>query len=508
MSVTVRWVLAQPDLFLRLCGGASGLDRDIEFAITTELSDPSPWLSGGELLLTTGLGAPSGADGYEDYVRRLFDAGVAAVGFGVGLTHAELPEELIAAADRIGLPLLEVPLPTPFAAVTKRVMDSLAEQRYDALLRASRAQPRMTRAVVQGGARATVRELAVATGATVLLLDRRGRLLEHHPAKVDTGTVAQVSDLIDSVSEAASSIVAQAHSGQSMTVQRIGLGSSLHGCLAVVSTKPLGSVDQVLLGHATSLLALDFEKPVRLRAAQNQLNSQILGLLLSEEIDLEPAREQLAPAADDRGAIRALVVDCGSPDDAVAVAASIESAENAAGRPLFLRRADGRVTVLLRGTDDVTFARTLLAGAGESERRSARIGLSGPLPVERFAEAIDQAQLAASAAGAGAAPLEFAALTGSALLTFDATRQVLRSVAETTIAPLAEHDRDHGTDLVASLRAFLEANGHWESAANALGVHRHTLRSRIAKIESLLDCRLGVARVRAELLLAIIASQA
>ncbi|WP_280499610.1 helix-turn-helix domain-containing protein, partial [Nocardia farcinica] len=98
------------------------------------------------------------------------------------------------------------------------------------------------------------------------------------------------------------------------------------------------------------------------------------------------------------------------------------------------------------------------------------------------------------------------ALTGRTLLTVDATRQVLRSVADTTIAPLAAHDRDHGTDLVASLRAFLEANGHWESAAHALGVHRHTLRSRIARIEALLGCRLDVARVRAELLLALIAA--
>ncbi|WP_433609758.1 PucR family transcriptional regulator [Prescottella agglutinans] len=508
MGVTVRWVLAQPELFLRLRAGASGLDRDIEFAITTELSDPSPWLSGGELLLTTGLGAPSGADGYGDYVQRLFDAGVAAVGFGVGLTHATMPDELVAAADEIGLPLLEVPLPTPFAAVTKRVMDCLAEQRYDALLRASKAQPRMTRAVVQGGARAIVRELAVATDATALLFDRRGRLLEWHPADVEDDTIAEVSDLIGSVSETTSSLVAQAHSGQSMTVQRIGLGRHLHGSLAVVSPKPLGPVDQVLLGHANSLLALDFEKPVRLRAAQNQLNSQILGLLLSEHIDLEPAREQLAPAADDRGVIRALAGVCTSPEDAAEVAASIETAMNEAGRPLFLRRADARVTVLLRGTDDAAFARALLVHAGEGVRRSARVGLSGRLPVARFVEAIDQAQLAASAAGAGAAPLEFSALTGSALLTLDSTRQVLRSIADTAITPLADHDRDHGTELVASLRAFLEANGHWESAAGALGVHRHTLRSRIAKIESLLDCRLDVARVRAELLLAIIASQA
>jgi purine catabolism regulator len=75
------------------------------------------------------------------------------------------------------------------------------------------------------------------------------------------------------------------------------------------------------------------------------------------------------------------------------------------------------------------------------------------------------------------------------------------------IAPIDDYDRVNGTELLGSLRAFLEANGHWESAAAAMGVHRHTLRSRMARIEALIDCRLDVARVRAELLLAIIARQ-
>lgn len=75
------------------------------------------------------------------------------------------------------------------------------------------------------------------------------------------------------------------------------------------------------------------------------------------------------------------------------------------------------------------------------------------------------------------------------------------------ITPIEDYDRDNGTELLASLRAFLEANGHWEAAAITMGVHRHTLRSRMAKVESLIDCRLEVARVRAELLLSIIARQ-
>lgn len=106
---------------------------------------------------------------------------MAAVGFGTGLSYPEVPADLVAVADEIGLPLIEVPLPTPFAAVVKRVMSRLAEQEYEAVLRASRAQPRMTRAVISGGTAATVRELAIATSATVLLLDVAGRVLESSP---------------------------------------------------------------------------------------------------------------------------------------------------------------------------------------------------------------------------------------------------------------------------------------------------------------------------------------
>ncbi|EUA66023.1 pucR C-terminal helix-turn-helix domain protein [Mycobacteroides abscessus] len=69
---------------------------------------------------------------------------------------------------------------------------------------------------------------------------------------------------------------------------------------------------------------------------------------------------------------------------------------------------------------------------------------------------------------------------------------------------IVEHDAVHGSELMTSLRAYLEANGHWESAATVVGVHRHTLRKRIETVQSLLACDLDIARVRAELLLAML----
>ncbi|MFC9835650.1 PucR family transcriptional regulator [Rhodococcus sp. NPDC127530] len=507
MTVPVRWMLSQPDLALELKGGAAGLGNEITFAHTTELQDPFRWLSGGELLLTTGIRLPLTAADRARYLRGLGEVGVAAVGFGTGLSHPEVPEDLVSVADEIGLPLLEVPLPTPFAAVVKRVMNRLAEQEYEAVLRASRAQPRMTRAVIQGGTGATVRELAVATSATVLLLDLSGRVLESHPAQPAEDVLGELREVLEAGTGGASSSVSLARSGASITVQQISVGSTPHGHLAVISPTALSHVDQILLGHANSLLALDFEKPVRLRTAQNRLNSHALGLLLTEDRDLAPAWSQIRHAADADGMVRGLTVVAETPALAERVESAVAVAMNKAGRQLFSRRHDTRVTVLLRGTDDVDFARAMLRGLSAPARKAIRAGLSGKREVAGLVAAIEQSQLAASAAEAGAEPLEFAALTGSALLAFSSTRAVLNSLADTMIAPIDDYDRTNGTELLGSLRAFLEANGHWESAAAAMGVHRHTLRSRMARIESLIDCRLDVARVRAELLLAIIARQ-
>jgi purine catabolism regulator len=112
---------------------------------------------------------------------------------------------------------------------------------------------------------------------------------------------------------------------------------------------------------------------------------------------------------------------------------------------------------------------------------------------------------AAAMAKRGGAPVEFGAVAGQILLSDNASRKVLATVAEAVLAPLVEYDREQRGGLIEALHAFLEANGQWETAAAELGIHRHTLRNRIRTAERLLDCDLGVARVRAELLLSLLA---
>src|SRR4051812_10966582 len=100
--LTVRSLVRE--LGLELTAGEDAADAPVRWVHITELPDPTPWLSGGELLLTTGiqLGDESSQ---RDFVRRLADHQLAALGFGIGFNHAELPDALVDEARKLGFPV-------------------------------------------------------------------------------------------------------------------------------------------------------------------------------------------------------------------------------------------------------------------------------------------------------------------------------------------------------------------------------------------------------------------
>jgi purine catabolism regulator len=131
-------VLRTPRLRLRLLTGHDALDRPVRWVAVSELTDPTPYLEGGELVLTTGMrwSPDQDAAAVRDYVGALVRRGVTGLGFGIGVAHDDVPAPLVAAAEAAGLPLLEVPRATPFIAVGKEVSRLLAREEYEGLTRA------------------------------------------------------------------------------------------------------------------------------------------------------------------------------------------------------------------------------------------------------------------------------------------------------------------------------------------------------------------------------------
>ncbi|MFF0095526.1 PucR family transcriptional regulator [Streptomyces canus] len=498
MGVPIAWLMHRQDLRLKLLAGRGGLDRDVVWAHSIELADPAPWLTGGELVLTTGLRLPADAGACTDYVTRLTKAGVAALGFGVGLSHQQVPEALVGAAEEAGLPLLEVPLPTPFVAVTKVVMERLAQQQYEGVVQASRVQPRMTRAALRGGAQAVVRELAVSTGTSVVFLDHESRVRAAHPPDV----AAPGATVFAGLGSAEPTTAAVSSSQDGVTaVHQVRVGPRVHGRLVVEAERALTPVDHLLLGHAASLVALEAEKPLSLRDEQHRVNGLFLRLLLDGTVAAPLARDHLSEAGFPvRDGIRVLALRGGSPRQSLQTVGE-ELAER--GLPLFGRVHAACAAVLLPAGHAAT-AQTVMDGARARLRSCTWAGLSDAHDLTDGPAALTEALNAASVAQArgSQAVVPFESLAGQLLAATPQTRKILVTLAEAQLAPLAAHDTAHGTHLLVSLRAFLEHNGQWEAASTALGVHRHTLRGRIERVRGLLGADLDSAHVRAELLLA------
>jgi PucR family transcriptional regulator, purine catabolism regulatory protein len=132
------------------------------------------------------------------------------------------------------------------------------------------------------------------------------------------------------------------------------------------------------------------------------------------------------------------------------------------------------------------------------------IGVSGPIPPTTAARGVVPAGLAAAAARREQCRIGwFDDLTLSAVLADEAVRSRVWTLARPALDALVRDSTPREADLVASLEAFLQHNGSWEATARALGVHRHTLRARISRVEELTGLSLEVAENRVMLLLGL-----
>ncbi len=183
------------ELELEVMAGEAGLDRAVRWVHSSELEDPTPWLSGGELLLTTGLAFGDEAQ-QRAYVERLAAHGLSGLGVGVGFSHERAPDALLAAAAEHGFPLFEVPYELPFIAITEKAFTHLVNEQYAVLRRALSAHERLERIVLsERGLDGVAGELAALIGGPALIFDGRGELLARRGTLADAAVAALSAEL-------------------------------------------------------------------------------------------------------------------------------------------------------------------------------------------------------------------------------------------------------------------------------------------------------------------------
>jgi PucR family transcriptional regulator, purine catabolism regulatory protein len=486
------------DCGLELVGGTDGAERPIRWVHISELEDPTPWLSGGELLLTTGIQL-KGAARQRRFLARLAERGLAGLGLGTGFEHKRLPKPLLDEASKRGMPVFEVPYEMPFIAITERAFARLVNEQYAVLERGAKVHERLERLVIEGrGLEAILGSVASAIGGSAIVQDANGRELARHPSKGGPCAAALAALSAEVAARRATSALTpfepqhQSLAGRALAVPVPGRrGGSPVAWLTVVGQRGrLGDFERLAARQGSMVVGLELMRERVVRETERRLAGDLLSEALGSRLDSDELRGRLRPfgiGAD----VAVLVFELEDP----------HAAEQALeGRPLLCAVIDGRAG------DPVEVAgslRSALAGThGQMRAAASRRTAVGSLR-RAFHEA--RCALEATALADGDAP-EVAShqdLGAFTLLLSLQDEDALRLYSDGLLEPIERTEGEYGGELLRSLEAFIEHNGNWERAARQLYCHRHTLRYRIRRIEELTGRDLSRATDRIELWLAL-----
>jgi PucR family transcriptional regulator, purine catabolism regulatory protein len=477
MTITVRDLIRLPHLRFTLVAGEGGLDHEVTWVHTSDLPEPWKWHGAGELLLTNTVGLPAGEPEQVQFVERLSECGASGLGIGLGLSGPSLLGGALRRAGDLALPLLTVPLSTPFTAVVRAVADANTRAESRQLWQVSRLYELLRTSVAAGNSGPELfRQLGDELGVRLSVVDpATGHSL------VGDGQCGYAAELAAGYASHGNELPAMlplrpphAEPGAVSAVAVAMPGE--HPAALVVESTDGRLPSTVLLHHVAVGGALELARLTEAQERERRIGANLLTRLLDRRIDPQAAQLQLAELGLDLAEcvlIAARAAGDGTPVHRRLAAARV---------PHALLHRDRAVYLLLPAPAAATAVAAETwpspadgpAGLGVSDRIAAP---------SRVADAVQEARWALAVATASG---QRTAHYGDESMTLPPrTPAEARVLVSRILAPLIRHDAQHGTDYVATLRVFLQADRSWRDAAAELHVHRQTLGYRLRKIEQL-----------------------
>jgi purine catabolism regulator len=508
--LTVESLTSELDLEIA-AGREAAAEREIRWVHISELSDPTPWLSGGELLLTTGIMLDT-AERQREFVQLLAKSELAGLGLGTGFDHSEIPEALLAEADSLGFPVFEVPYEKPFIAITEAAANRLVNEQYDVLSRGLAVNERLEKLVLQGGGLQKIaREIASAVGGSSLVLDAAGEALAQGGRRLPAALLSSIASEVGTRNARATPFVPERSelTGRALAHPVAPRGGPAEAWLVAVRREgELGDFERLCVQQAAIVVALELMRERVARETERRLSGELLAATLSGRLAAADVRDRLTPfGVGERAALLAFELA-----DPAAAQTTLEQHLSGEGRPALVAPHPAGRRDLLCAVTDVGDLDPIELAAGarralEGAHGPTRAASSRALPTERVRHAFHEARCALEATGFanGTAP-EVAShrdLGAYTLLLSVQDDEALRLYCDSVLGPIEDSDQRYAAELLRSLEAYIDRNGHWERAAGDCYCHRHTLRYRIKRIEELTGRDLSRANDRVELWLAL-----
>ncbi|ALV32604.1 PucR family transcriptional regulator ligand-binding domain-containing protein [Streptomyces sp. CdTB01] len=534
----LRALLDTDALGLRLLGGEDELDRTVRGVMTTDLRDPSRYLSGGELVLT-GLAWRRDANDSEPFVRLLVQAGVA----GLAAGEAELgdvPEDLVLACARNRLPLFAVHESVAFATITEHVVRQVSGERAgDLAAVVDRHRRMMTSGPAGGGPDVVLDLLGSDLDLRAWVLSPTGRLIAGSkvagpalPAEVCAGLAAEHLAATRtgrrgphrlSVGQTTYSLFPIRSSGRSPQAARDVRETVLSDWLLAVEADagdwPAERLD--LLQGVTQLISVERDRRDAARTVRRRLAQEVLELVQTgaapaeiaarlrvaapvllpglgaaphwqvvvARVEWQDAGVEAGPVA--QALLEEILVDPlatgPEPSDRIAVAHTGEEAVALVPLPAVSAEHDGSETGILAEALLQSVREPLSAGLDDDGRLT--LGVSAAVhSAEGLRGALEEARHARRVAAARPGRVCAAGhqeLASHVLLLPFVPDDVRRAFTARLLDPLRDYDRRHRAELIPTLEAFLDCDGSWTRCATRLHLHVNTLRYRVGRIEQL-----------------------
>ncbi|MGV8858260.1 PucR family transcriptional regulator [Rhodoglobus sp.] len=505
MPTPLADVIATERLALRPLTAADTFERTVTWVHNSDLDDPTPFVTEGQLLLTTGRqfvdnAAPNAVPDFDSYVARLTGAGVAAIGFGTEVITHGVPAGLVAACSAAGLPLFEVPYRIPFIAISRLVADNEAEQARAGFDRALAAQNDIASAAVgKGRLPAAAASAAEHLDCGVWIFDADGELISdssepQRGAKASRASASRPADAAPAIRSSVTTLLGRARRarvveqlpGEHRVVQTLGPSGRLCGAIAWSRDTEFGALDNSVMTVLAALAEVSLEQTENLRVGHRAILEQLFQLLKDGRVDSV------------RRAVRVAGIDL--PAERFAVAALELSQTTASIRDVLERRAARAESTFFAVADGRHLLVLIDASQLRAEKRffvanELTVGLSTVLGWSELTVAITQAVRSLEAAPAGAIT-EFDSLVGESFFGLLASSSVA-DIAHARLASVIESA--DGLALLRAAQVWLRHNGQWDPAARELGIHRHGLKSRMQRLADLTNLGLDTFQGRAEL---------
>lgn len=481
MAITVRELTRLPHLRFALVAGEAGLDHEVSWVHTSDLPEPWKWHGAGELLLTNAVGLPVEETEQVQFVERLSECGASGLGIGLGLSGPVLLPGALRRADELALPLLTVPLSTPFTAVVRAVADANSREESRQLWRVSRLYELLRTSVAAGSSgQELFGKLGEELGVRLSVVDpATGHSL------FGEGECRYAAELAAGYGTHGNALPAMLplrapHAGPG-TVAAVAVAVAVampgeHPTALVVESTDGRLPSMVLLHHVAVGGALELARLTESQERERRLGANLLTRLLDRRIDAQAAQLQLAELGLDL--VTCVLIAARAAGDGTAAHRRLAAARV----PHALLHRDYTVYLLLPATAlDTALAAEIWPSPGGG---TAGLGVSDRITApSRVADAAQEARWALAVASASG---QRTAHYGDESMTLPPrTPAEARVLVSRILAPLVSHDARHGTDYVATLQAFLQTDRSWRDAAAELHIHRQTLGYRLRKIEQL-----------------------